>query len=158
MNMSNLDEQYKKELIKSEKWNRWANVIKSFGSVAIAIAIFWAISLPQSILEKSRNMEISVREKATLLIDVLKEKDPETRAMLISALRDFYPDINKRFEEIEKEVSAKVKNDWQAPNHIIQPQMREFVRFCLHTNLDLTQRIKVIEHRKKHNNEVCVAV
>jgi hypothetical protein len=105
-----LETTYKKELIRSEKWNRISNFIQSIGSlgsVAIAIAIFLAISLPQS----SLNKEMSDKERATLLIDVLKEKDTETRNMLILALRDFYPEIDKRFLEIKKEVYNQALNE-----------------------------------------------
>ena len=109
---TDLEITYKKELIKSEKWNRISNLIKSIGSlgsVAIAIAIFVAISIPQSALNK----EMSDKERAALLIDVLKEKDKETRNMLILAARDFYPEIDKRFLEIEQEVYSQALNEIQ---------------------------------------------
>jgi len=107
--MTDLEKKYKEELIKSEKWNRISNFIKSFGSVGIAVMIFLAISLPQSALNK----EMSVKERAMLVVDVLKEKDPEVRNYLIFALRDFYPEIEARFKEIEKEVSIQAENALQ---------------------------------------------
>ena len=56
---------------------------------------------------------MSVKEKAMLVIDVLKEKDPEVRNSLIFALRDFYPEIDTRFKEIEEEVHIQAKNELQ---------------------------------------------
>jgi hypothetical protein len=104
-----IETQYKEQLIKSEKWNRISNLIKSVGSVSIAIMIFLAISLPESALNK----ELSVKEKATLVLDILKEKDPEVRNHLICALRDFYPEVDETFKRIEKEYSIQAKTEWQ---------------------------------------------
>ena len=150
MNMSDLEIKLKKEQIKSEKWNRWSNFIKSFGSVGIAVMIFLAISLPQSALNK----EMSVKEKAMLVIDVLKEKDTKVRNSLILALRDFYPEINERFKEIEKEVSIQAKNEWQIQlekwkNELakcVNEQDKENIRI----NIELCeQKIREIENSAK---------
>lgn len=123
MSLTDLEIKLKEELIRSERWNRWSNLIKSLGSFAIAIAIFFAISLPQFRLSKEdarrneeqskRNKEMAVKERASFVIDVLKEREPEIRNNLIFALRDFYPEVDTIFLNISNEIRIQAKNEWQ---------------------------------------------
>lgn len=148
--MTDLENKYKEELIKSEKYNRWFNFFKTLGSVGIPVVIFLAISLPQSTLNK----EMSVKEKAMLVVDVLKEKDPKVRNFLILALRDFYPEINERFKEIEIEVSIQAKNEWQLQLEKWKGELAKCVneqdKKNIRINIELCeQKIREIENSAK---------
>ena len=108
--------EYKKTLIKSEKWNRIFNGIKSTSSLfslAIAVIILLLITYPESSFNKTLKQEMSDKEAATILVDVLQEKDEQVREHLVKILRKFYPKINKKYLEMEKEFAIETKNEWK---------------------------------------------
>lgn len=92
------------EKIKLEKANWIVNYVKSLCLLVGSIFLFLLVTLPESILNKSISEENLKREKVKLILEVIKEKDPEIRASSMIFLKEYYPAISVAFGKLESEI------------------------------------------------------
>ena len=95
-----------REKVKSERINRWISIGKGIAVALGSAFIFLLIQRPESILNRKSSEESINRERAKLIIDVLKEKDPEARAKSIQVIKETYPNLNDVIDSIENSIES----------------------------------------------------
>lgn len=95
--MSNLSEQKLEEEIALLKIDRKAaklriilDISKAISLILGAIIVFWFIQQPESILNRASSQETIARERAKLMLEWIKEKDPEKQANALAVIKAAY--------------------------------------------------------------------
>lgn len=95
--MSNLTEQKLQEEIALLKIDRRAAKLRIFLDISKAaallfgaIVVFWFIQQPESILNRASSKETIARERAKLMLEWIKEKDPEKQADALAVIKAAY--------------------------------------------------------------------
>jgi hypothetical protein len=99
-----LDIKHKKSQVVFDK-------IKSIVTVLGAVVVFLWITIPEFLNNKRFSEEAISRERAKLLIEILKEHDPVLRKQGLTIIKNTYPSNNKWIKDIEKELFEKVNLD-----------------------------------------------
>lgn len=73
------------------KINSYFDIIKSIALIIGAIILFLIIKRPESIINQKASEETINRERAKLVIDLLKEEDPQKILLGISVIKASYP-------------------------------------------------------------------
>ncbi|WP_052600294.1 hypothetical protein [Aureispira sp. CCB-QB1] len=109
--------------IKNQNIQSWTKII---AGIIGTICLFIIIQRPESILNQRLSQETISRERAKLLLQVIKEKDPELRKQGIEILKASYPVIdNEWINEIEN------YNETKARNEIAKKLFKEYNRLKL---------------------------
>lgn len=129
----------KKELEKTKNTSK-LNWLKFIFGIVGAFILFIIIQRPESIINRKASQETISRERAKLLLNVIKEKDPELRKLSLEILKDAYPESdNKWLKNVEEYISTK------AINEISQEAVNEY------SNL-VSQREKLKQELKEQLN------
>ena len=88
------------------------NWLKIFASIIGAVGLFIIIQQPESILNQKSSQETISRERAKLLLQIIREEDPELRKQSIEILKASYPSTdNEWINNIENYIDSKAKNE-----------------------------------------------
>lgn len=96
---------------KSLTSQRYFEIIKSFALLIGAIFLFLYIQKPESLLNQKSSQETISRERAKLLLEVLKEKDPQKIQIGITIIKASYPNS-------DNEWINKIENTFQTLSNL----------------------------------------
>lgn len=66
------------------------DIVKGCAVAVGAVAIFWFVQNPDSIVNREASKDTVARERAALILDCLKEDDPERRRQALAVVRAVY--------------------------------------------------------------------
>jgi hypothetical protein len=103
--------------IKSKKESKFFNYAKVLIGLIGSIILFLLITRPESLLNQKSSHETINRERAKVLIDIVKEKDPKTRKRSLEILKASYPEIESDWiNDIEEQLTIEADNDLKTEN------------------------------------------
>ncbi len=91
--------------IKHKKAQYSFDILKYVLACISAAFVFFLITRPDTLLNRRASEETIARERAKLLIDILKEKDPELRKQGLAIIKGAYPTDNQWIVEIENKLN-----------------------------------------------------
>ncbi|MFH0735335.1 MAG: hypothetical protein V1773_11610 [bacterium] len=86
-----------KSYLNWEKIKTISDIIKTITFIIIAILTYVLISEPESIVNRQLSEETIKRERAKLLIESFKEKDPQKHAIIVHAIKLCYDSIGPKW-------------------------------------------------------------
>lgn len=101
---------------KALKIRTYFDIAKTVTLIIGSIILFWVIQRPESILNQKSSKETISRERAKLILDLIKEDDPQKLALGLSVIQASYPETEEEWflrlkETFEAKSNIKVVND-----------------------------------------------
>ena len=101
----------------SEMWLNRANILKSLVIAIGGIVVFWMIQRPGYILNQRASAENISRERARLIIDLIKQENPVKVSLGLEVIQATYPDsedewLQKIVQVVNGEAIYKLKADY----------------------------------------------
>jgi RNase H-fold protein (predicted Holliday junction resolvase) len=115
---------------KALKLQSYFYVLKTIGIIVGSILLFFIIQKPESILNRKLSQETISRERAKLVLDLIKEEDPRKLSLGLSIIESSYPETDDKWfkkikETFEKESNIKVVNDLLKRLEILTMEKKE---------------------------------
>lgn len=102
--------------IKQKKIQPKLEMFKYAITSVATIVVFFLITRPDTLLNRRMSEDSIARERAKLMIDVLKEKDPELRKQGLIIIKSSYPSDNQWIKSVER--SLDLQADYQIKQNI----------------------------------------
>ncbi len=96
-----------KQKIRTEKLTH-AKLIRLFIG---AVALFFLIQKPESVINRKSSIETINRERSKLVLQILKEDNPLVRAKALKIIRATYPSISGVLDSIEIEIEESTQSE-----------------------------------------------
>ena len=98
------------------KIRTYFDIVKTITLVIGSIILFWVVQRPESILNQQTSKESISRERAKLILDLIKEDDPQKLALGLSVIEASYPSTEEEWflklkQTFELQSNIKIVND-----------------------------------------------
>ena len=120
--MNEQSQKEKEEILKIQaernalKIRTYFDIVRTITLVIGSIILFWVIQRPESILNQKTSKESISRERAKLILDLIKEDDPQKLALGLSVIEASYPSTEEEWflklkKTFESQSNIKIVND-----------------------------------------------
>ncbi len=104
-------------MVDIEKLSKWASIVKDLAAVALSIVIFLVITKPDSILSRKSTKESISKERAKLLMEVLKEPDVQKIKLTYNIIKCSYyveSDVTSWFWDVDSLINLWISQKEQS--------------------------------------------